>query len=108
MSNYRNPRLLTRIKKASLAGGLPCFWPLPHGCTRYMPGSVVYAHSNQLRDGKARGMKAHDSRIALLCFGAHQDCDQGQSSKATKFAAWDLACLRTYWWMLEQGILVVA
>ena len=28
-------------------------------------GTIVAAHSNQLRDGKGRGLKSHDYRISL-------------------------------------------
>ena len=40
-------------------------------------GTVVAAHSNQLRDGKGRSIKAHDYRIAALCHRCHYDLDQG-------------------------------
>jgi hypothetical protein len=106
--NWRSPKLLNRIKEASKAGDTPCFWPLPHACYQHKPGSVVYAHSNQLNDGKGGAMKAHDYRIALLCSMAHQECDQGNAFvKAAKFAAWDEAHRKTIGWLIEQGILQV-
>ena len=53
---------------------------------------MVAAHSNQQRDGKGMGLKAHDYRIAALCFKCHADIDQGKSlSKQQKFDAWDEA-----------------
>jgi hypothetical protein len=39
---------------------------------------VVAAHSNQLRDGKGRGLKASDYRIASLCYSCHSEIDQGK------------------------------
>ena len=53
--NYRNPKLL------KLADGAPCMM-----CSM-QDGTVVSAHSNQLRDGKGTGIKGHDYRIAFLC-----------------------------------------
>ena len=49
--NYRNPKLL------KLADGAPCMM-----CS-IQDGTVVSAHSNQLRDGKGTGIKGHDYRI---------------------------------------------
>lgn len=40
-------------------------------------GTVVAAHSNQLRDGKGRGLKASDYRIAAMCYQCHMELDQG-------------------------------
>ena len=57
--NYRNPKLL------KLADGAPCMM-----CSM-QDGTVVSAHSNQLRDGKGTGIKGHDYRIAFLCHQCH-------------------------------------
>lgn len=43
-----------------------------HGRT----GTTVWAHSNKMRHGKGRGIKAHDIFGAYLCFESHSDLDQ--------------------------------
>jgi hypothetical protein len=51
---YRNKKLLEACRE------MPC-----QHCGSE-DGTVVAAHSNQLRDGKGRGIKAHDYRVAAL------------------------------------------
>jgi len=71
-------------------------------------GTVVAAHSNQQRDGKGMGIKAHDYRIAALCYTCHADIDQGKNlTKQAKFEAWDEAHRRTIGWLFEAGHLIV-
>jgi hypothetical protein len=68
----------------------------------------VAAHSNQLRDGKGRGIKAHDYRIAALCFGCHSELDQGQKlSKSQRVEMWEEAHRKTVGWLFEQSHLEV-
>lgn len=59
MRNYRNPKLL------ALANGAPC-----SSCGA-RDDTVVAAHSDKLRHGKGRGLKAHDIP-AYLCYKCHQ------------------------------------
>ena len=69
-------------------------------------GTVCAAHSNQLRDGKGRSIKAHDYRIAAMCFRCHFLCDQGKDlSKEERLAMWEDAHRATVGWLFEQGIL---
>ena len=66
-------------------------------------GTIVAAHSNQLRDGKGRGIKAHDYRIAALCYGCHMELDQGKSmSKQERVEMWDEAHRKTIGWLFEN------
>jgi len=89
---YRNKRLLEIVRES------PC-----QICGK-QDGTVVAAHSNQQRDGKGMGIKAHDYRIAALCFTCHADIDQGKTlSKQQKFDAWDTAHFRTIGWLFEMG-----
>jgi hypothetical protein len=68
----------------------------------------VAAHSNQLRDGKGRGIKAHDYRIAGLCFTCHYNLDQGSSmSKQERMEFFDEAHRKTIGWLFENGLLEV-
>lgn len=95
---YRNKHLLSLAKESPV-----CF-----GCEQRNDGTVVAAHSNQLRDGKGKGLKAHDYRVAYLCQQCHYEIDQGnQYSKAEKFALWDEAHRRTIGWLFENDFLTV-
>jgi hypothetical protein len=93
---YRNRKLLDLLRQS------PC-----QVCGRE-DGTVVAAHSNQLRDGKGRGIKAHDYRVASMCFGCHAELDQGTKlSKAERVEMWDEAHRRTIGWLFENGHLEV-
>ena len=94
---YRNTKLLEVVR------ALPC-----QHCGR-ADGTVVAAHSNQLRDGKGRGIKAHDYRIAALCFLCHSTLDQGaQMSRAQREEMWERAHRNTIGKLFEMGLLRVA
>ena len=89
---YRNKRLLEILRQS------PC------QCCGRADGTVVAAHSNQLRDGKGRGIKAHDYRIAALCHTCHSEIDQGAKlSKAERVEAWEEAHRRTIGWLFENN-----
>jgi hypothetical protein len=69
-------------------------------------GTVVAAHSNQLRDGKGKGIKAHDYRIASLCFKCHSELDQGKNlSKTERLELWEEAHRKTIALLFESGFL---
>jgi hypothetical protein len=69
---------------------------------------VVAAHSNQLRDGKGRSLKAHDYRIAALCYRCHSQVDQGyQMSKEEKREIWEEAHRKTIAWLFENNYIKV-
>jgi hypothetical protein len=71
-------------------------------------GTVVAAHSNQLRDGKGRGLKAHDYRIASLCFTCHAELDQGSKmSKQERVEMWEEAHRKTMGLFFDNGFIVV-
>jgi hypothetical protein len=93
---YRNRKLL------DLARELPC-----QHCG-VSDGTVVAAHSNQLRDGKGRGIKAHDYRIASLCFRCHAELDQGATmSKQERVEMWEEAHRKTIGLFFELGLIAV-
>ena len=82
--NYRNKKLLEAVRE------IPC-----QHCGS-QNGTVVAAHSNQLRDGKGKALKAHDFRIAALCFTCHSDLDQGSKmSKQERIEMWEEAHRKT-------------
>lgn len=69
--------------------------------------TIVAAHSNQLRDAKGRGLKAHDYRIAYLCVRCHWEIDQGKLDKETKILMWEEAHRRTIGALFEQNKLTI-
>jgi len=90
--NFRNKRLLEMVRES------PC-----QHCG-IEDGTVVAAHSNQLRDGKGRGIKAHDYRIAALCFKCHYEIDQGAAlAKFQRLEIWEEAHRKTVGWLFEAG-----
>jgi len=93
---YRNRKLLDLVRE------FPC-----QNCGM-SDGTVVAAHSNQLRDGKGRGLKAHDYRIASLCFACHVELDQGSKmSKQERVEMWEEAHRNTIGLLFERGLIVV-
>ncbi len=93
---YRNKRLLEAVREA------PCMH------CGVQDGTVVAAHSNQLRDGKGRGLKAHDYRIAALCFRCHAELDQGhQMSREERLNMWENAHRATVGWLFDSDLISV-
>lgn len=71
-------------------------------------GTIVAAHSNQLRDGKGRGIKAHDYRIAALCYRCHMNLDQGKDwTKEQRVEFWEEAHRETIGWLFDNDHLKV-
>ena len=91
---YRNKKLLIACRD------LPC-----QHCG-ISDGTVVAAHSNQLRDGKGKGIKAHDFRIAALCYTCHMELDQGTKlSKSLRVEMWEEAHRKTIGEMFLREII---
>jgi len=91
---YRNPKLLVACRE------LPC------QLCGIEDGTIVAAHSNQLRDGKGRGLKASDYRIASLCFLCHSQIDQGKDlNRVMRVELWELAHRKTIGELFERGLI---
>lgn len=61
-------------------------------CAHCSAIGVQVAHSNQLRDGKGRGLKAYPWRVAALCHTCHHELDQGKDlTKQQRREMWDEA-----------------
>jgi hypothetical protein len=89
-SVYRNQKLLEALRES------PC-----QHCGK-QDGTIVAAHSNQLRDGKGRGIKAHDYRTAALCYWCHMELDQGKNlSKVDREELWENAHRKTIGWLFD-------
>jgi hypothetical protein len=95
-SMYRSKKLLEIVRES------PC-----QHCGA-QDQTICAAHSNQLRDGKGRGIKADDYRIAALCFVCHSELDQGtRMSRAERVELWEEAHRKTIGWLFESGHLEV-
>ena len=95
---YRNPKLLAMAREC----------PVCMHCGKSNHDDVVAAHSNQLRDGKGRGLKAHDYRIAFLCYVCHLDLDQGKNmSKQERVEMWEEAHRKSIGWLCESMRMIV-
>jgi hypothetical protein len=93
---YRNKRLLELVRN----------FPCQH--CGIQDGTVVAAHSNQLRDGKGKGIKASDYRIASLCFICHSELDQGKNlSKQERVEMWEEAHRKTIGLLFDNNHLEV-
>ena len=93
---YRNKKLL------EIARLLPC-----QHCG-IEDGTVVAAHSNQLRDGKGRGLKSSDFRIASLCFRCHAEADTSSTlTKVARIEMWEQAHRATIGEFFERGLVGV-
>jgi hypothetical protein len=94
--NYRNQSLLEVVRESAC-----------QHCGK-QDGTVCAAHSNQQRDGKGTGIKAHDYRIAALCHSCHYKLDQGNSlTKDERREMWEDAHRKTVGWLFESGHLTV-
>jgi hypothetical protein len=91
---YRNQKLLEAVRES------PC-----QHCG-VSDQTISAAHSNQLRDGKGRGLKAHDYRIAALCFKCHSELDQGRDlSREERVNMFEDAHRATVGWLFENNII---
>ena len=94
---YRNKKLLELIRV------IPC-----QHCG-LQDGTVVAAHSNQLRDGKGRGIKSLDFRVAALCYRCHSELDQGNKlTREERVEMWEQAHRNTIGWLFEHDMLTLS
>ena len=92
--NYRNKKLLEAVRD------FPCAM-----CGR-QDGTVCAAHSNQQRGGKGTGIKAHDYRIASLCYKCHDMIDNHKElDKHERIEAWESAHRKTIGWLFEKEVI---
>ena len=93
---YRNKKLLEIVRQS----------PCQHCGSQ--DGTVCAAHSNQMRDGKGKGIKAHDYRIAALCFRCHSELDQvSKMSRDERLQIWEDAHRKTIGWLFDNGHAVI-
>jgi len=94
-TKYRNPKILRAAQYVE-----NCF---ACGCPN--TGNIVAAHSNQLRDGKGMGTKAHDFRVAFICSDCHTFVDSSKAAKEEKEELWERAHRLTIAYLILNGIL---
>ena len=91
---YRNQKLLEALRAA------PCMH------CGVEDGTVCAPHSNQMRDGKGRSLKAHDYRIAALCFTCHSELDQGRDmDRVERVNMWEDAHRATVGWLFDNDLI---
>ena len=75
-------------------------------CARcWCEGRTQVSHSNQLLDGKGRGLKAYPWRVAALCEACHYMIDQGKDmSKEERRDAWNSAHRWTIGELFSRGL----
>lgn len=67
-------------------------------------GFTQAAHSNQLKHGKGRGIKASDEYTAALCLKCHYELDQGKNlTKADRVEMWEQAHKKTVQALVDSG-----
>ena len=98
---YRNPTLLALAQEFS-----HCM-----GCGVPNDGSVVMAHSNQSRDGKGMGLKAHDYRVAALCNWCHAIVDgrihESHWPSKSRIELWEIGHRATIGCLFDHGYISV-
>ena len=98
---FRSPALLAAVRR------LPCMC-----CNRQ--GRTQPAHSNQLRFGKGKGIKASDAAIMTLCTGTaaagcHEKHDQGGVRTKLEWWAFEyLLIAKTLMQLIRRGVLTGA
>ena len=95
--NYTNRSLLDLARRVSCTLRRP-------GCTGTPTGPL---HSNQLRHGKGRALKAHDLFHAAGCANCHRWLDEDPAPRADKDAAFQDAMEETWLEYWRQGWIVV-
>lgn len=97
-NNYRNRRLLDAIRE------LPCQFRIPGVCEGGVNSDPC--HSNQMRHGKGKSLKAHDIFAAAGCRACHREVDQGMKlSREDRIHYWQVAHERTMLMLWQHGVI---
>lgn len=68
-------------------------------------GTVVAAHSNLAKHGKAKALKASDQYVASLCHTCHMAVDQGRvMTRSEREQLWTEAHLKTVRELVRLGL----
>jgi hypothetical protein len=70
-----------------------------------LEGSTQAAHSNQLKHGKGRSLRASDEYTAALCVNHHYEIDQGSNlTKQQRIDMWNDAYQKTVNQLKEKNL----
>jgi Protein of unknown function (DUF1364) len=83
--NYRDANLL------AMARGRRCIAMFTQFCKGDDGETTVAAHSNQLRHGKGRSLRASDCYSIWACWACHSWLDQGSGGRQERVDAFDAA-----------------
>lgn len=73
-------------------------------CQSCGSGHMVQAAHTNWGDGKGRGIKADDNKVAALCLTCHYEVDQGKNlTKEQRQDLWTKAHRRTVQALIDQG-----
>ncbi|SAL20436.1 gp74 [Caballeronia cordobensis] len=95
-TTLRRSAMKARVKKPTVEEGSkylaacrdePCYLRVFGVCVGRE--SVVPCHSNQLRHGKGKGIKAKHEFTVPGCWACHAWIDQGKAAREVKFSTWD-------------------
>lgn len=93
------------MKLDKICHGRECYLRIPGVC-RNRSDTVVPAHSNQLKHGKGRGIKAKDEFTVPACYWCHAELDQGKNlSKQERRHYWDDAYER---WLPDRESIIAS
>ena len=85
MTRYSMPVKADQSRLWGHVASLDCQW-----CGK--PGPSQVSHSNQQKDGKGMGLKAHPWRVAALCVECHVLIDSAKDlTKEERRSVWDEA-----------------
>jgi nitrite reductase/ring-hydroxylating ferredoxin subunit len=85
---------------------LDCARDLPCSSCGADDGTIVPAHSNEIRHGHGKGIKSSDACFCCLCHRCHFEYDQGLSmDRDQKRIFFALAMCQTYKVLMERGYL---
>lgn len=96
--NYRNPQI------TKSAQGMICTMQV-YGVCNHDSSTTVWAHSNQIRHGKGKGIKAHDIFGAFACSACHAWYDAGSASREDKQNIFQLAHEKSLLILLRSGVI---
>jgi hypothetical protein len=95
---WRSRKYLDAVRELSCQVGSPA-------CDN-RPGTIEPAHSDQMEDGKGKGIKAHDLMVAAACHSCHLWLG-GSAPREERFWYMDRGIRRTIRAMADRGILKV-
>ena len=73
-------------------------------CQNCGSGHMVQAAHSNWGDGKGKGIKADDNKVAALCLNCHYEVDQGKNlTKEERQDLWNRAHRRTVQTLIDQG-----